>query len=120
MLIIKYCPEGEPVNNFNYQRWLEDTLMDYHQCKDKDMVVVVSTELPMLAMRKAIVEERLPHDQVLLRIKDKDFTISEFGDIQGFDLDFNYIDPTYELVCDIRRKSRQKIIQKGREKRENG
>ena len=73
-MIIEYSPEGEPVNNFHAERWVEEKLV-----KDED--VKISSSLPFAIIQRMIAEGSLPVGRVTFKYGVDYFTPNQYGAI---------------------------------------
>jgi hypothetical protein len=62
MLTLIYGPDGENVNDFNYQEWI-DNLIEQDWINE-DIEVRVSSQLPIALVQVAILKEQILHEYV--------------------------------------------------------
>lgn len=106
MIRLKYVEEGEAVTEFNYERWIEKVLLSYDS--ELPSEYFLCTEIPFLAVRKEIAEGRIKAHKVTFIFDDKEYQITEEGDMYG-DIPYGLFHVGYDLVCAINRATRDKL-----------
>ena len=75
MVTVIYCQDGLPVTEWNIDKWVATFLSK----KDTDSTFRVSTELPILAVRKAIASDEVSYDDVQFQVGERLIKLNEYG-----------------------------------------
>ena len=103
MIIIEYTERGQPVSDFNYGDWLDNVKRNI----DSDHTFVVSTSVPIAAIRLAIVRGEIDHSKIVFRYSDEVFQANEYGAIPNWPSGFCDIENRFAediLKCAMRKK----------------
>jgi len=115
MITIEYCREGDAISDFACNDWLENILN-----QEGDMHLQISTSPPCNALRLAIVQGRIPCEDVMFEFEGKELPPNKYGAIMhwpdGFtDLDCTYSEQILRGAIDMRQAERAE-----RETRQSG
>lgn len=75
MVTVVYCQDGLPVTEWNIDKWVTTFLSK----KELDITFKVSTELPILAVRKAIATDEISNEKVQFQVGERLIHLNEFG-----------------------------------------
>ena len=106
MIRLKYIEDGEAVTEFNYERWIEKVLLSYDSRLPSEYLLC--TEIPFLAVRKEIAEGRIKAEEVTFIFDDKEYQITEEGDMYG-DIPYDLFEVGFKLICAINRATRDNL-----------
>lgn len=102
-IIIEYTEGGNAISDFYVDRWLEDVLSRDHS----HGLIKVSNETPINAVRQAIVDGRISHEEVAFIYKDHILWVNEYGAISNWPDGF----------CDKNCRFSENILRKAMNKR---
>lgn len=86
MIIIEYASNGEPVSDFNYEKWFQDVLK--HKDSDIPITYVVSTSLPISVINLSIARGELKHSDIKFKYNGQLIDVNEYGVILDWPVGF--------------------------------
>lgn len=103
MIVIDYAEHGNPISDFNYGDWLYNVKKNL----DGDHTFVVSTSVPIAAIRLAIVRGEIDHTKIIFRYSNEVFQANEYGAILNWPNGFCDIESRFAediLKCAMRKR----------------
>ena len=102
MITIEYAENGQAVSDFNYKDWLDNVKANV----GRDHTFIVSTSVPIYAVRLAIVRGELDCSKIVFKYSNEVFQANEYGAIP--DRPFGFCDVENRLAEDILRFAMKK------------
>ena len=103
MIVIEYAEHGQPVSDFNYGDWLDNIKRNINN----DHTFVVSTSVPISAIRLAICRGEIDGAKIVLRYFNEVFQADEYGALPIWPKGFADIESRFAediLRCAMRKK----------------
>lgn len=79
MIRIVYCPDGQPVSDFDAESWIHNILLQLEA--GHDQTHKVSTSLPIHLIKLQVALGLIPADQVVFVAQDQDILVNQYGAI---------------------------------------
>jgi hypothetical protein len=102
MITIEYAENGQAVSDFNYKDWLDNVKANI----GRDHTFIVSTSIPIYAVRLAIVLGEIDFNEIVFKYSNEVFQANKYGAIERWPLGF--CDLEVNLATDILRYAMKK------------
>ena len=109
MITMEYCMEGEAISDFEVEAWVDAVIDQERKAHFKHYKVTNS--IPFSAIRLAIVQGRIPCENVTFFFDGKEIRPNKYGAVQdwpkGFcDKEVGYMEQTMRLAVNMRQAER--------------
>lgn len=102
MITIEYAENGQPVSDFNYKYWLDNVKANIGH----DHTFVVSTSIPIYAVRLSIVLGEIDFNKIVFKYSNEVFQANKYGAIEKWP--FGFCDLETRIAEDILRYAMKK------------
>jgi hypothetical protein len=102
MITIEYAEHGQAVSDFNYKDWLDNVKANI----GRDHTFIVSTSIPIYAVRLAIVLGEIDFNEIVFKYCGEVFQANKYGAIEN--VLFGFCDLEGNLATDILRYAMKK------------